>query len=117
MKAALAVSDDSDCSETIAKANDYAAAKVAYYTAALQAMPALLQMAKGKETNSGYGNELTEIFRGFGEDKDQEATGALEAKLSLCPNSDERNQARLAVEQAKQTAEQFVKDFSRLEGA
>ena len=43
---------------------------------ARQAMPALLQMAKGQETDGRYGNELTEIFRGFGEARDEEATGA-----------------------------------------
>jgi hypothetical protein len=31
MKAALAISDDSDCPELVVKANDYAADKVAYY--------------------------------------------------------------------------------------
>ena len=41
---------------------------------------------------------ITEIFRGFGEDRDQEATGTLEAKLNLCPNSDRRNQTRLVVD-------------------
>lgn len=59
---------------------------------------------------------ITEIFRGFGEDMDEEATDALEAKLSRCPTSNQRDQARLAVEHAEQNAEQFVKDFNRLEG-
>ena len=53
-------------------------------------MPALLEIAKGQETDSRYGNELAEIFRGFGEDRDEEATGILEAELKLCPNSDQR---------------------------
>ena len=44
MKAAL--SDGSDSSETLAEANEYAAAKVDYYRAARQAMPDLLQMTK-----------------------------------------------------------------------
>jgi hypothetical protein len=83
MKTALELSDGSDCSETIAKANEYAAAKIAYYMAARQAMPALLEMAKGAETNSHYGNELLEIFRGFGEDTDEAATGALEGNLQV----------------------------------
>ena len=61
-------------------------------------------------------NELIEIFRGLGEDRDEEATAGLEAKLNRCPTSDQRDQARLAVEHAKRTAEQFVKDFGRLEG-
>ena len=37
--------------------------------------------------------------------------------LIFRPPSDQRDQARLAVEEAKQTAEQFVKDFGGLEGA
>ena len=80
-------------------------------------MPALLEMVKRQATNSRYGDELTEIFHGFGEDRDEEASRTLEAKLNLCPNSDRRDQAQLAVEHAKQTAEQFVKEFGRLEGA
>jgi hypothetical protein len=93
MKAALALSDDS---ELIAKANGY--------TAARKAMPDLLQMAKGRKADTGYGNELTEIFRGFGKEKNEEATGALEAKLNRCPSSDQRDQARVAVDHAKQIA-------------
>jgi hypothetical protein len=117
MKAALALSDGSDCSELIAKANEYSVAKIAYYDAARQAMPALLQNAKGPKSDSSYGEKLTEIFRDFGEDRDEEATEALEAKLKLCPNSEQRDQARLAIEQAKQAAEQFIKDFGGLDGA
>lgn len=79
-------------------------------------MPALLQMAKGKETNSGYGNELTEIFHGFGEDEDEEIARILEAKLSRCPSSEQRSLALKVVEQARQIAEQFVKDFGGLDG-
>ena len=116
MKAALALSDDSDCSDTIAKAGDYAAAKVAYYDAARRAVPRLLQIAKGEKTDSRYGEALTEIFRGFGEDKDEETTGILEAKLYRCPTSDKRDQAQISVEQAQQTAEQFVKEFGGFEG-
>jgi hypothetical protein len=116
MKVALAISDDSDCPGLVAKANDYGAAKLAYYTAARNAMPALLQMAKGQKTDTGFGSELAEIFRDFGEETDEEATDALEAKLSRCPTSDQRDQARLAVDHAKQIADQFVKDFNRLEG-
>ena len=62
--------------------------------------PALLEIAKGQETDSRYGNELTEIFRGFGEDRDEEASCALEAKLNQCPASGQRDQARLVVERA-----------------
>jgi hypothetical protein len=113
MEGVLALSDDSDCSETIAKANEDAAAKVDYYRAARQAMPDLLQMAKGDP----YGDELTRIFQDFGENRDQKASGMLEAKLNLCPKSDQRDEAHLAVERAQQIAEQFIKDFGRLEGA
>jgi hypothetical protein len=49
-------------------------------------MPALLQMAKGGKTDSTFGEQLTRIFRGFAEDKDQEATGTLEEKLKRCPS-------------------------------
>jgi hypothetical protein len=112
MKAVLARSDGSDCSERIAKENEYAAAKVDYYRAAWQAMPDLLQMTK----RDPYGEELTRIFQGFGENRDQEASGMLEAKLKLCPKSDQRDQACLAVQRAQQIAEQFVKDFGGLEG-
>ena len=36
VKAALAISDGSDCSERIAQANDYAAAKIAYYRCGME---------------------------------------------------------------------------------
>ena len=116
MKAALALPDAPDCSEAIAKAGEYAAAKIAYYDAARQAMPALLQNAKGLKSDSTYGEELTEIFRGFGEDRDEEATVTLESELYRCPTSDRRDQARTAVELARQIAAQFVKDFGGLDG-
>jgi hypothetical protein len=116
MRAALALSDGSDCPETTAKAKEYAAAKMAYYAAARQAMPALLEMARGPKANSHYGNELTEISRSFGEYRDEEVTETLDVRLNRCPASDQRDQARLAVQQAKETAEQFVKDFGRLDG-
>jgi uncharacterized phage infection (PIP) family protein YhgE len=120
MKAALAISDSSDCSETIANANDYAAAKIAYYKTARQAMPALLQMAKGPETNSHYGNELLEIFRGFGEDTDEAATGALEAKLKLCQNSEQSDQAHLPLNKQRKSQRNSLRtleDSIALEGA
>jgi hypothetical protein len=106
MKAAL--SDGSDSSETLAEANEHAAAKVDYYRAARQAMPDLLQIATREETGNPSGEELTRIFHDFGEDKDHDASGMLEAKLNLCPKSDQRDQTRLAVERAQQIAEQFV---------
>ena len=73
-------------------------------------------IAKGEKTNNTYGEELTRIFQDFGENRDQEASGMLEAKLNLCPKSDQREKACLAVEQAQQIADQFVKNFSGLEG-
>jgi hypothetical protein len=50
------------------------------------------------------------------EDKDEEAIVAMEAKLCRCLTSDKRDQAKMAVEQAQQIAEQFIEDFGRLEG-
>jgi len=117
MKAALALSDREDCTETVAKSDEYSAARVAYYKAARRALPALLETAKGQETSNGYGNELTEIVRGFGENRDEEVTEMVEAKLNRCPSSDQGDQARLAVEQAKEAGERFTKDFGQLEGA
>jgi len=116
MKAVLALSDGSDCSERIAKANVYAAAEADYYRAARQAMPNLLQIAKRDKTDSTYGEELARIFHDFSDDRDQEASGMLESKLNLCPRSDQRDQACLAVDRAQQVAEQFVRDCSGLEG-
>jgi hypothetical protein len=109
MKVALTLLDEAVCSETVAKANEYAAAKVAYYKAARRAMSALLQIAKGQETNSGYGNELSE-------DRDEEVTETLDAKLNRCPSSDQRDQACLAIEESEETAERFITDFGRLDG-
>ena len=117
MKAVLALPEAPDCSETIAKAGEYAAAKLNYYDAARKAMPALLQMAKGEKTGSHFGEDLMKIFRGFGEDADQEATVTLESKLNRCPETAKRSEAHKAVEQARQAAEQFIKDLGRLEGA
>jgi hypothetical protein len=97
VKAALVLSDGAECSQTVANANGYAAAKIAYYDAARQAMPALLQITKGQDLDSSYGKELTEIFRGFDEDKDEEATRILDGKLDRCPASGERAQARKAI--------------------
>jgi hypothetical protein len=116
MKAVLALPEAPDSSETIAKADEYAAAKIAYYDAARRAMPALLQTAKGENTDSRYGDELTEIFRGFGEDRDEEATQMQDAKLNRCPSSDKRDQAMTAIEQASRIAAQFIEDFGRLDG-
>ena len=116
MKAVIALPEKVDCSETIAKAGEYAAAKIAYYDAARRAMPALLQIAKGQNGGSSSGGELTEIFRNFGEDRDKQATGILDNKLNLCPASEHWSQARTAIDHARQIADQFIKDFGALEG-
>jgi hypothetical protein len=117
MKAVLALPETADCSDTSAKGSEYATAKMTYYQAARRAMPALLQMVKGEKTDSGYGQDLIELFRGFGEDEDQEATITLELKLRRCGYSVESLRARKAIEDARQSAERFLNDFRRLEGA
>jgi hypothetical protein len=90
MEAALALSGTSSCTEIITAANEYAKAKIAYYDAARAAMPTLLQSARGESSGTADEKELTEIFRGFGEDQDEEASEVLEGKLGKCPTSDER---------------------------
>jgi hypothetical protein len=95
---------------------EYAAAKVAYCNAARQAMPALLQLAKGEKTDGRYGQDLIELFRGSGEEDDEQATVMLGSKLRGCDDSNQHCQQREAVEDAEQIAEQFLKDFGRLEG-
>jgi hypothetical protein len=78
MKAVLAFPERADCSETIAEAGEYAAAKIAYYNAARQAI--------------------------------------LDDKLDRCRSSGQQDQVRVAVERARQIAEQFIEDVGRLEG-
>jgi hypothetical protein len=116
MRFVLETQESSECFETIEQASAYAAAKTAYYQAARKAMPALLQIAKGEDTDSRYGKELTEIFRSFGENRDQEATGILTNALSQCPASAQRDQALKAIKDAQEMATRFVKDFGGLEG-
>jgi hypothetical protein len=69
--------ETSSCAETIDVANQYANAKIGYYDAARAAMPALLQSARGESAGTADEKELTEIFRGFGEDQDEQASAAL----------------------------------------
>lgn len=116
MKSVLTTSGDLDCAEMVGQACEYAAAKSAYYDAARKAMPSLLQMAKGRNDGSRYGEELAEIFQGFGEDRDEEATGILTNALQHCPASVQREQALKAIEQAEETAKKFVEEFGGLEG-
>ena len=117
MKAVLNLPEGAGCSEMSAKANDYAQAKVAYYRTAREAMPSLIGMVKGENTDKRYGEDLIELFRGFGDEEDAEATVLLISKLRRCENSDKSAQLRKAVEDAQQIAEEFLEDFGRLEGA
>jgi hypothetical protein len=116
MKSALVRSETSSCAEIVAVANEYAKAKIAYYDAARAAMPKLLQSARGEGFGSAEEKELIEIFRGFGEDRDEEAAAALQNKLRACPASDESAKALSAIDGARKIAEQFVKDFGQMEG-
>jgi hypothetical protein len=117
MKAVLNLPKAADCPEICAKADDYATSKVAYYKAARQAMPSLVQMIKGDKTDKRYGEDLIELLDGFGDEEDEEATVILMSKLRECETSYQLIQVRKAVEDAKRVAEQFLKDFGRLEGA
>ena len=115
IKAVLGIPEAADRSETTSKAREYADAKVAYYNAARQAMPALLQLAKGEKTDDPYGQDLIELFRGSGEDDDEQATVMLRSKLRGC-DFNQHSQARKAVEEAQRIAEQFLKDFGKWDG-
>jgi hypothetical protein len=98
MKAVLALPKTADCWDASTKGSEYATAKIAYHQAARRALPALLELVKGEKTDSGYGQDLIELFRGFGEDEDQEATIMLESMLRRCGNSLESLRARKAIE-------------------
>jgi hypothetical protein len=117
MKAVLALPKTADCWDASTKGSEYATAKIAYHQAARRALPALLELVKGEKTDSGYGQDLIELFRGFGEDEDQEATIMLESMLRRCGNSLESLRARKAIEDARQSAERFLDDFRHLQGA
>jgi hypothetical protein len=117
IKAVLSLPRSTDCPETGSIAREYATAKVAYYSAARQAMPSLVQMAKDEKSDSKYGGDLIELFRGSGDEEDEHATVILLSKLRGCENLDQEIEARNAVENAQQVAEQFLKDFGQLEGA
>jgi hypothetical protein len=116
MKAVLNLPGTADCSEISAKATEYATAKVAYYNVAREAMPSLIGMVKGENTDQRYGEDLIELFRGFGDEEDAEATVLLISKLRGCENSDKSAQLRKAIEEAQQVADEFLKAFARLEG-
>ena len=67
MQAVLDLPMDADCARTSSKADEYTVAKIAYYKAAREAMPSLIQMAEGTKTDNRYGEDLIELFRGSGE--------------------------------------------------
>jgi hypothetical protein len=104
------------CSEIRSKAREYAAAKVAYYKAAREAMPSLVQLAKGEKTDKRYGQDLIELVRGSGEEDDEQATVFILLKLRRCQDPNQRDQERKALEDAEQIAERFLKDFAQLAG-
>ena len=116
IRAVLDLPMGADCSETSSKACEYAAAKVDYYKAARQAMPFLIQMAKGEKTDTRYGEDLIELFFGSGEEDDEQATVLLLSKLRGCEDFNQGCQEREAVKDAEKIAEQFLKDFGQLEG-
>lgn len=116
IRAVLDLPMAADCSEISSKACEYTSAKVAYYRAARQAMPFLIQMAKGEKTDARYGEDLIELFFGSGEEDDEQATVMLLSKLRGCEDFDQGCQEREAVEDAEQIAEQFLRDFGQLAG-
>ncbi len=89
---------------------------VAMKSAARSAMPTLLKLARGGSSGTAEEEELVEMFRGFGEDRDEEAAAALENRLRTCPASSESAKALSAIDRARQVAEQFVEDFGQMEG-
>jgi hypothetical protein len=116
IKAVLSLPEAADCSETSSKACEYAAAKLAYYKVAREAMPSLIQMARGEKTDTRYGEDLIELFFGSGEEDDEEATVVLLSKLRGCEDFHQSCEERKAVEDAERIAEQFLKDFGQLAG-
>ena len=68
------------------------------------------------ETNNRYGEDLIELLRGSGEEDDEEATIMLLSKLRGCEEFNQHSQERKAVEDARQIAEQFLKDFEQFGG-
>ncbi|MBV9873789.1 MAG: hypothetical protein JO025_03585 [Verrucomicrobia bacterium] len=112
MQSVLDLPMAADCFETNSRADEFAAAKVAYYKAAREAIPSLIQMAKGERTGNQYGEDLIELFRGSGQEADQAATEMLLSKLRECENSREQQ----TVQDAERVAEQFLKDFGQLDG-
>src|SRR5260221_13813515 len=107
MDAALGLQEN--CSEfnIIDKAKEYAAAKIAYYEAAWAAKPSLLELAKGGTIDNPAAKEVTEIFKGCGEDQDAQADAALRAALDKCEQSDDATQAKAELARTRAVAEQL----------
>lgn len=73
-------------------------------------------MAKGQKTDRRYGEDFFELFRGAGEEDDEELTIVLPSKLCGCEDFKEHSQERKAIQDAERIAQQFLKDFGQLEG-
>jgi hypothetical protein len=118
MDAAVTLQENSPASAIIATAKAYAASKIAYYDAARAALPTLLQLAKGESADSLDAKELVAIFRGNGVVLEAESENALQYALTKCrQDSDATKNAKAELARAKKVAEDFVKDFGKIEGA
>jgi hypothetical protein len=118
MAAAVTLQENSPECAIIASAKAYAATEIAYYDAARAALPTLLQLAKGESADSRDAKELVAIFRGNGLALEAESENALQYAFTKCwQDSDETKNAKAELARAKKVAEDFVKDFGKLEGA
>lgn len=118
MGAAVALQEDSPESAIIATAKTHAATKIAYYEAARAAMRVLLQLAKGDGTDSPDAKELVAIFKSNGVEREAESEDALQYALTKCrQDSNATKNAKAELARAKKVAEDFVRDFGKLEGA
>jgi hypothetical protein len=118
MDDAVTLQENSPECAIIASAKAYAATKIAYYDAATAALPALLQRAKGESSDNPNARELVTIFRSNGAALEAGSENALQYALTKCrqdPDATEKAKAELA--RAKKVAEDFVKDFGKIEGA
>ena len=118
MAAAVTLQENSPECAIIASAKAYAATKIAYYDAARAALPTLLQLAKGESADSLDAKELVAIFRGNGVALEAESENALQYALTKCrQDSEATKNAKAELARAKKVAEDFVKDFGKIEGA
>jgi hypothetical protein len=76
----LSLTAAADCAEIIDRADEYAAAKLAYYYAAQEAVPTVLQEARERRPEI-VKRELIDVLKGFGEDVDEEAIMAVESRI------------------------------------